>query len=67
MLLIVGKFYLSEDVRYLTISHMQQTILGNIVAKGVIAQHEEFLLWPQYFQSYSILTLLEILYTCTFA
>ena len=39
---------------------LQQTSFENTVTKGEIAQNEQFLLWPKYFQLYLIIMLLFI-------
>ena len=37
------------------LTHLQQTTLENIVAKGEIVQNKQFLLLPQCFQLYSVI------------
>ena len=47
--------------------HLQQMSFENIVAKGDIAHNEQFLLLPQFFLLYSIIKLLFIEISHSFA
>ena len=46
------------------LTHLQQTTFDNIAAKGEIVQYEQFPLWPQCFQLFSLIILSMFSHDC---